>query len=129
MTPNPKDNIPTKTTTAEAWLEWHKELKDYFGLKSANALWLKAWGKVGNGNDNETLRTYLKTQGITISTGILATAEDSASGVLDSIGSALSIGKYAGLAIGGVVLVLGVILVFNIVKDPNRAIASAGALK
>ncbi|KKS77436.1 MAG: hypothetical protein UV51_C0007G0034 [Candidatus Woesebacteria bacterium GW2011_GWC1_42_9] len=127
MKVSPLTNIPNKNSDAAAWKLWHETLKDNFGKKQANALFLKAWNKQsGSGVSTIALRKYLSENGIDIDKGILDSALDSGSGLLDDFGNMLQIGKYAVYAIGGITIIGFGMLVYNVMKNPIAA-AKAGA--
>ncbi len=125
MKVDPKDGIPTLQSTSEYWQQWHQSLKSAYGRAQANSLFLKAWSIRGNKNDDSNLRSYLKKNGITLTTGVVGKAEDYASDVFDSIGDALSIGKYAGIGIMVIGVGLVSLLIFNIAKNPIGTLKAA----
>jgi len=130
MKADPTTNIPGYNAKSDAWIQWHKELKSNFGKKVANSLFLKAWGIRGNSSANTNeLREYLKKQGITLSGSAWDSIVDAGADIGDFFGDFLSISKYAGIALG--VIVIGGIgmIVFNIAKDPVKAIGTAASLR
>lgn len=124
MKADPKQ-IPITSSAPEVWIEWHKALKSNFGKSTANQIFLKAWALRGHNSDDANLRSYLKDQGISLTTGVLGKTEDYASGVLDSIGDVFSVGKYLGLGIIVIGTGLAAIFIFNIAKDPVKSASAA----
>ena len=62
MRADPSVNIPTASSSSENWIQWHKELKRFFGKKTANSLWVFAWAKRGGKNaEANTSKTMLTT--------------------------------------------------------------------
>ncbi len=123
-------NIPQISSAPEAWIQWHKDLKSYFGKKVANSLWLKAWGIRGNIKANTSdLRKYLKSNGITISESKWDSIVDAGVGAMDFAGDIFKVGRYTGIALGVIILGGLGILVFNVVRDPNKTITTLGKLK
>ncbi len=129
MKADPKKNIPQQNSNPEVWQNWHSSLKDNYGKKSANAIFLYAWSIRGNKNDDANLRAYLKENGITLTTGVLGKTEDYASGIVDSIGDIFSVGKYFGIGIVVLGVGLTTILIYNIVKDPIKSANAAKGFK
>lgn len=129
MKVDPTSNIPTQSSRPEEWIEWHKGLKSNFGKKVANSLFTKAWVLRGTPQSNTgDLREYLSKNGIVISTSAWDKIVDKGSDVTDFFGDVFNIGKYAGIGLA-VILVGGIgMLVFNIAKDPNKAVGSAANL-
>ena len=128
MKVDPALNIPNQQSAGSQWIEWHKELKAYFGIRQANALWLKNWHKQGNTFNANTaeLRDYLSNNGIKIEGNIFSDAYDLAMTPFDAIADFLKIGKYAAIGVGVIILGGLALTVYNIAKKPN---ATIGALK
>jgi hypothetical protein len=123
-------NIPQIGSPAEAWIQWHKDLKSYFGKKVANSLWLKAWGIRGSTKVSTVeLRKYMKDNGITISETAWQSVVDTGSGALDIAGDMFKVGRYMGIAIGVIIIGGAGLLIYNVVKDPNKSLASISDLK
>jgi len=126
MKVDPTTNIPTSSSKSEDWVNWYDELESNFGSSQAKALFLKAWKLRGNQNANDlNLRTYLKNKGVVISESGWDKIVDTGAGVFDGISDMFHMGKYAAIAIGGTIIVITGILVYNIVKNPNKAIGTA----
>lgn len=128
---NPVKNIPTKNSSSQAWIQWHKSLKSRYGKKEANAIFIKAWdlrGGAGSPASSIELRNYMEDNGVKLDTTSMEDALDSASGAIDWIGDGLSMGRYFGIALG-VIVVGGLgMLIYNIAKQPIKAAGAASNL-
>ena len=123
---SPLTNIPNKNSQASAWIEWHKTLKDNFGRKQANALFIKAWQRQGDtftANTHE-LREYLSKNGINIEKNIASAVFDSGADVFDSIGDFMQVGKYVVIALGVITIGGLALAVYNIAKNPVGTIGA-----
>lgn len=121
-------NIPTKTSSDGEWLEWYKLMKSSFGKKTARIRFVNAWNKRG-GKDStantNNLRTEMEKDGVVIESGVIGTITDFGVDVVDGISDAFSIGKYATITIG-VILVAGLaMIVYGIAKQPLKLIESS----
>lgn len=126
MKADPTVDIPTVSSKADAWQQWHSELISNFGRKEANSLFLKAWSRRGNSSANTlTLRTYLKGYGINLDESAWDKVVDTGGSVIDFFGDTFKVGKYVG--IGLAVIVVGGLgmIVFNIAKAPAQAVGTA----
>jgi hypothetical protein len=117
---DPSQTIPTASSKAENWIQWHKDLKKVFGKKKANSIWLYAWAKRGgvkSSANNSVLRDYMDSQGVNVTTTSLGELSDKVGNVLDfglGIGKIVIIG---GLSVVGLILVSILIRLF---KNPNQ---------
>lgn len=112
--------IPTSGSSSATWVEWHKTLVDNFGKKEANQLWLKAWNLRGSTSTSDnTLREYMKKQGISLPATWGQKIDDAGVGVLDSALGMMHMGRVMGLIVAGVVLVPVALLLFNIARKPE----------
>ena len=122
MRADPSVNIPTASSSSENWIQWHKELKRFFGKKTANSLWVFAWAKRGGKNaeaNTSKTRTYMKRQGVNIDTTKLNSAFDS---VRSAINQGLSVTKWVligGLGVGAVVFIL---ILRKLLLNPNATL-------
>ena len=129
---NPEKTIPTKQSSDANWIEWHKSLRQNFGRKSANQIWAYAWDKrktiAANTSD---LRSYMEKQGVSIDggLGLLSDAADFTSGVGDYFENVFQMSKYAGYAIGVIVIGGLGMVVYNLAKDPAKSIATIALKK
>ncbi len=130
MKSDPTSNIPTVSSNSDTWIQWHKDLKSNFGKKVANSLFIKAWSIRGNSAANTSdLRTYLSKNGITISTSAWDSVVDAGSSAADFFGDIFSVGKYTGMAIIGIAVVGIGMVVYNVGKDPIKALGAVAQLK
>ena len=114
-------NMPSFSSKAENWIQWHKDLKSNFGKKIANGLWLKAWRTRGSGDsgvNTSDLRDYMKKQGVTIDTSTWNKVVDATSSGLSDL---FQMSKTTSLIIGGTVLGLTVYIIYKVLKNPNSA--------
>jgi hypothetical protein len=120
-------NEPSIRSSDDQWIQWHKDLKGVFGKKTANTIFLAFWTKRQSSSANTaSLRNYAKGEGFQI-TGdtVISGVMDSAYGVMDSIGDVLKVGKYTTLGII-IILVGGLgMAIFNIAREPVKAISAA----
>lgn len=125
---NPLTSIPNRKSDGSEWQLWHEALKDNFGKKQANAIFLKAWKKQ-SGPDASTmdLRKYLEKNGINIEKGVLESALDSGSDVFGNIGDLLQVGKYVVYGVLGITVVGLGMIVFNVAKNPIGAAKAASS--
>ena len=111
--------MPTTQAAGAEWIAWHKSLKARTGKSNANAAFVYVWGKragAGSSASTNSVREYMKTQGVELDTTKLEDITDFGYGVWDGIGSFLSIGKKLtiGLTIlAGAGLVFGLWAAFN----------------
>jgi hypothetical protein len=122
-TTDPTTNIPKYNSNSEDWIQWHKDLRQNFGKKIANSLWIKAWRIRGNSSANTSdLRKYLDKQGIKISESAWDSVVDFGVGVSDAFGTAFQVTQYAGIGLA-VIIVGGLgMVVYNLAKDPAKSI-------
>lgn len=130
---NPSQNIPTKSSDFSAWIQWHTELKNRYGLKNANAIFMAAWVKrqptafttytdpIGRHN----LITYLKDNGIKLDENGIDLLTDFTYSVSDTISSAFTFGKVATYLIFGIIIIFAIIILWAFAKNPNAAIGAA----
>ena len=122
MRADPSVNIPTASSSSENWIQWHKELKRFFGKKTAKSLWVFAWAKRGGKNaeaNTSKTRTYMKRQGVNIDTTKLNSAFDS---VRSAINQGLSVTKWVligGLGVGAIVFIL---ILRKLLLNPNATL-------
>lgn len=123
--------IPKSGSSSAEWVEWHKTLVDNFGKKEANQLWLKAWSLRGSTSTSDnTLREYMKKQGISLPATWGQKIEDKGIGVVDGALSFMHMGKVASLVVVGLVVLPIGLLLFNIARKPETlgSIAKAAAV-
>ena len=123
--------IPTNGSSSATWVEWHKTLVDNFGKKLANQKWLKAWNLRGSTSTSDnTLREYMKKQGIALPATWGQKIEDTGIGVVDSALSFMHMGKVGALIVVGLVVLPIGLLLFNVARKPETigSIAKAAAV-
>lgn len=125
-------NIPKNNSSDVVWITWYDALKNKFGRKKANSLFTANWdAQGGSGSDANTrdLREHLKKEGkLEISGGFTGEVKDKIFDVGNWIGDTLVVGKYVGYALG--VIVIGGIglFVYNLAKDPEKAVKVGSAI-
>lgn len=130
---NPALNIPTKSSSYGAWIEWHKELVDAFGLKNANAIFLKAWEvrqpdsflSQIDYSDRHKLIEYLQQNGLKIDENGIDTIAGYGYGIADTIGGVFKAGKTFVYIILGIVVLFLLLLAINIGRNPNATLKTA----
>lgn len=133
---DPSLDIPNQSSDFASWIQWHKDLKSYFGLQTANTLFLLAWQKrqptgffAGLDITNKkTFRDYFASQGIKLDENAADLATDFTYGVFDKISGALNLGKNItiGILIFGGVLVVWIL--YQIFKNPAQYTGAATAV-
>lgn len=117
---DPSKTIPTASSKPENWIQWHKDLKKIFNKKKSNSIWLYAWAKRGGINspaNTRSLREYMDSQGVDITTTSLGELSDKIGNVLDfgfGVGKIIVIG---GLSITALILI-GILV--KLFKNPNQ---------
>jgi|TARA_Y100000114_G_scaffold157153_1_gene187469 hypothetical protein len=127
-------NIPSFTSSDNAWILWHENLKKVFGRKKANALYVANWDAQRGGSSSANtskLRKYLEKNGIKISGGVIGDTGDFFGGVGDYFGDIFTVGKYLGIGLAVIVAIsvggLVVQIAFNR-KTRGEAVDVAKAL-
>ena len=117
---DPSLSVPTASSKAENWIQWHVDLKKIFGKKKANSLWLYAWSKRGGINstaNTSSLRSYMDKQGVDITTTSL-------SEIADVVGNVVEFGFGVGkIVIIGTMSLVGLIMLSILIKlfrNPNQ---------
>jgi hypothetical protein len=124
--------LPTASSNDLVWMAWYDALKKQFGKKKANGLFTSAWdSQLATGGDanTTTLRQHLnKEGGIDISGGFWGEVKDKYFDVGNFFGDYLVMGKYLGIGLG-VIVVGGLgLLVYNLAKDPEKAVRVGSAI-
>lgn len=119
--------IPNFGGKSEDWIQWHKDLSSNFGTEIANGLWLKAWRIRGNnGANTNELRTFMEENGVKISESSWDSIVDVGVGLMDSLDSMFTAGKYVGTVLVILILLSVGTIVYKIVKNPAVAVGTAG---
>lgn len=123
--------LPSKTSNDTAWIDWYKQCRFQLGRKNANSVFVKVWSKRGTSQANSNaLREELKKGGVILSTtNVFSDIRDFAGGIGDFIEGTLNMGKTVFIITGVIVLGGAAMIVFNLAKDPIRAIGAASKLK
>lgn len=128
MANNPSQNIPTSRSSPSEWIVWHKSLKQMFGKKEANKIWLYAWSKRGgidnDANTNE-LSNYLEKNGIDIER---STLDSIGEGISDFSSGVFTFGKWMILIPLGIAGVVMIFILIQLFRNPNKTIGTAIAL-
>jgi hypothetical protein len=117
---DPSLSVPTASSKAENWIQWHVDLKKIFGKKKANSIWLYAWAKRGGINstaNTSSLRGYMDKQGVDVTTTSLNEIADVVGNVLDfgfGVGKVIIIGT---LSVVGLIL-LGILV--KLFRNPSQ---------
>ena len=125
MANNPSINIPTSRSSDQEWILWHKSLKQMFGKKEANKIFLFAWSKRGGVDipaNTRELSNYLEKNGIDVER---STLDNISEGVMDFGSGILSVGKWIiiiPLGIAGIILIAILIQLF---RNPNKTVGTA----
>ena len=124
--------IPTASSNDLVWMAWYDALKKEFGKKKAVGLFTSNWNaqqiQTGGITNTDTLRNHFKKDGVEIDGGIIGNAKDKVDSIADFIGDYLVMAKYLGLGLG-VIIVGGLgLLVYNLAKDPEKAVRVGSAV-
>ena len=118
---DPTNSIPSASSNSAAWIEWHKVLKENYGKKIANQLWLKAWNLRGSTSvSDNALREYMKKNGIEIPATWGQKISDAGVGVVDEALGIFHMGHTALVVVGVVVIVPVAILLINLALHPQK---------
>lgn len=125
MANNPSLNIPTSRSSPSEWIVWHKSLKQMFGKKEANKIWLYAWSKRGgidnDANTNE-LSNYLEKNGIDIER---STLDSIGEGISDFSSGVFTFGKWMLIIPLGIAGVIMIFILIQLFRNPNKTIGTA----
>lgn len=125
---DPTKIIPTKQSSSQAWIQWHKAMKNRYGKKQANTLFVKAWdmrGGAGSSASTNELREYMKDNDVVLDTTTIENIVDTTSTGLDALGDVFTTGKYLFLGLGVIVVGGLAMLVYNVAKNPAKSVATA----
>ena len=123
---DPRLNIPSQQFTSQQWQDWYNDLSSYFPRNDANTIWVSYWLKRQNDDANDNaLRTFMKSKGVTVETGLLGKVRDEGGNIIDSIGNVLSIGKWAIIGLGALIVIPLFMLLFNIARKPIESMNAA----
>ena len=125
-------NTPKNRSESQAWIEWHKAMKSRLGKKTANAIFVKFWQqRAGKGSEASTveLRNYMEKQGVKLDTTAMEDFADISDSVTSGIGGFFSFAKYTGIALGVIIIGGLAMVVYNIGKEPVKAVNTAMKVK
>ena len=125
---DPSKKIPTASSNGSSWIQWHKDLKEVFGTKKANSVWVYAWGKRGgqtSSANTSDLRNYMSGEGVNVDTTTLNALGDSVDSVFEGIGNIASMTSYVIIGVGVFSFVLLARALYGLTKDPNKTIEQA----
>ncbi len=132
----PLDNIPNTTSAPEVWTDWYDELQSRYGTKVAKQLWTKAWSLRGGDQsqvdvNTAALRDAMLKNGITIDSSGITQLEDATrrtvGGVTDFLGDIFTMGKWAAIGTGALILLGTGFLIYNIARKPESFSGAAKA--
>jgi hypothetical protein len=116
----PDKTVPTRSSSGDDWIQWHKDLKRFFGKKDANTIWSAAWDKRESSSANtRELRSYMERQGIDIDTSGFLKGTDSALDFMDFIGNIFKVSGIVGLVVVIAILSIIGVALFNVAKNPE----------
>jgi len=119
-------NVPKNNSSENVWITWYDALKSKFGRKKANSLFIANWdSQNGGGSDanTTTLRQHLQKKGrLDIKGGFAGEIKDKVFDVGNFLGDSITVGKYLGIGLGVVVLGGLGLFVYNLAKDPDKAV-------
>ncbi|CAG5082269.1 hypothetical protein [Parvicella tangerina] len=109
MKSDPSKYIPNSTSSAEEWISWHKQLKKWFSKTEANAYFVKFWNQragAGTQADTHSLREYMSSQGVELTTDWTGELSDVTHDVTDWFVSGLEWTR--AIIIGTTIIVIGI---------------------
>lgn len=125
---DPSKKIPSASSNGSSWVQWHKDLKEIFGRKKANSIWVYAWSKRGgktSSANTSALRQYMSGEGVSVDTTTLSSLGDTIDGVFEGIGNFASLTGYVIIGVGVVSFVIVARALYGLTKDPNKTIEQA----
>ena len=118
--------VPTKQSTSNEWVNWHKTMKASFGKKNANILFVNAFAKRGSTSVvDENMQNYFEGQGIILDQNWLESAKGVFTDTYDFFSDVFKVGTYAAVGFGGVLLISLSVLIFNIARSAKASDVSS----
>jgi hypothetical protein len=112
--------MPNLGSSDLEWINWFDDLRKRYGRTDYVRIFTSAWKKRGGSTANTVkLRKYLGDYKIEIDESIWNKIADLGGDITDSFGSFMKVGKWAGIAVGSILLIGIGVFVFNIAKSPN----------
>ena len=109
MKSDPSKYIPSSSSSAEEWIAWHKQLKKWFSKTEANGYYVKFWNQragAGSSADTHSLREYMRTQGVELTTDWTGSFSDVTHDVTDWFVTGLNWSR--AIMIGTTILVVSI---------------------
>lgn len=109
MKSDPSIDIPNTASTSEIWITWHKQLKKWFSKKEANAYFVKFWNQragASSSADTHTLRAYMSSQGVELTTDWSGTLSNASHSVVDWFVTGMNWTR--GIVFGVTILAVGI---------------------
>lgn len=109
MKSDPSKYIPNSTSSSEEWISWHKQLKKWFSKTETNAYFVKFWNQragAGTQADTHSLRDYMSSQGVELTTDWTGELSDVTHDVTDWFVSGLEWTR--AIMIGTTIIVIGI---------------------
>jgi hypothetical protein len=123
-------SIPTKSSSGQKWKSWHQSLVTCFGKQGANTLWVEAWDRYGrNGSAySQDLAQYMQGKGVYLPQGIGQRASLSGANIVNGLGGFFNVMKYINIALAGGIAIGFLMLLYNIIMNPDKAKKSLGVI-
>ena len=117
--------IPNMTSNSEAWKAYMSALDKRYGTRVSQIVFLKTWERFGT-NPTSEFSTYMRDKyGLQIERDFIGSVSDKFSDIGGYFGDILTMGKYAGIAVG-VIIIGGLgMIIFNLAKEPAKNIGIA----
>jgi hypothetical protein len=119
--------MPTVKSSDADWIRWSDFVIGKYGSGLGKQIFINVWEKRGSRNANtRAIRQHLKDKyNIVINESVWDNVVDAGGSIADSVSSVLKVGKYATLAVGVIVIGGLAMIIFNIGKDPAKAVGAA----
>ncbi len=119
--------MPNINSVDKDWIGWIDFVVSKYGSGVGKQMFIDAWQKRGSRNANtRMIRTHLKSQyNIEIDESVWDNIVDKGGDLGDSISNVLKVGKYVTIAVGVIVLGGLAMIVFNVGKNPIKAVGTA----
>lgn len=119
--------IPTQSSSATTWVQWHKSLKKCVGKSNANQLWMLNFEKEVPDTTVE-MREYMRSQGVDLDRDIADRLTDFGSGVYSYLGGAFDLASIISVSL--LLIIVGGLglMIFNIVRTPEGSTRLAAGI-
>ena len=118
------NTIPTPVTTPSGWQQWHRNLVKCFGKAGASSVWVMAWDRYGRRNPaayNTALAQYMQGQGVSIAKSGTENVALAYANIFDFFGGHFNFMKILSAVIGGGIAIGFLMLLYNIIVNPDKA--------